>query len=186
MDDRADDRYSRAPEFEDLLKICKALHQEGVKYVLIGGYAVILHGAERTTKDIDLLIDTSEENVRKLKKALAVLPDNAIDLITDDEVSKYQVVRVADEVVVDLMAKACGIDYEQAKDGILWMEIEGVRIPVAGREWLIRMKDTIRPSDHMDVGFLRRQMEGEKKDSSPKKEKMSFFRKFFTRKPSKF
>ncbi len=60
------------------------------------------------------------------------------------------------------MAKACGIDYEQAKEGIVWMEIEGVKIPVASKEWLIRMKDTIRPSDKMDVNFLRRLIEKEK------------------------
>lgn len=155
MDDGTDGRYSRAPELEDLLKICRALNGEGVKYLLIGGYAVILYGGARTTKDIDLLVDSGEENIRKTKKALAVLPDNAVSLIADDEVSKYQVVRVADEVVVDLMAKACGIDYEQAKTGIVWMEVEGVRIPVAGKEWLIRMKDTIRPSDKVDVNFLR-------------------------------
>jgi hypothetical protein len=162
MDDEADGRYSRAPELEDLLKICRALNDEGVKYLLIGGYAVILHGGPRTTKDIDLLIDPAQENIRKAKKALSILPDNAVSLIADDEVSKYEVVRVADEVVVDLMAKACGIDYDKAKDGVVWMDVEGVRIPVAGREWLIRMKDTIRPSDQVDVNFLRFLIDKEK------------------------
>lgn len=154
MDDGADGRYSRAPELEDLLKICRALNDQGVRYLLIGGYAVILHGGPRTTKNIDFLIDSSEDNIRRAKKALSILPDNAVSLIADDEVAKYEVVRVADEVVVDLMAKACGIDYEQAKEGVDWMDVDGVRIPVAGKEWLILMKDTIRPSDKVDVNFL--------------------------------
>lgn len=165
MDDTGDREYSRTPQVQDVLKICRSLNDQGVQYILIGGFAVILHGFVRGTKDIDLLVNPAEENVHKLKKAMSILEDNAIALIADDEVSKYQVVRIADEVVVDLMAKACGIDYEHAKEGIVWMEIEGVKIPVASKEWLIRMKDTIRPSDHMDVAFLRRQLEAEKKMS---------------------
>lgn len=69
--------------------------------MLIGGFAVILHGFVRATKDIDLLVDASPENVQRLKRAMAVLPDNAIALISDDEVDKYKVVRIADEIVVD-------------------------------------------------------------------------------------
>jgi hypothetical protein len=76
--DGADDRgYSRAPELGDLVALCRALEREGVRYVLIGGFAVILHGYVRSTKDIDLLVDPSDENVRALKRALADLPDNA-------------------------------------------------------------------------------------------------------------
>ena len=91
MDDQDDREYSRAPELEDLLALCKALNAEHVRYVLIGGFAVILHGFVRATKDIDLLIDASIENIQRLKRAMAFLPDNAISLIADDEVEKYQV-----------------------------------------------------------------------------------------------
>ena len=58
---------------------------------------MILHGFVRATKDIDLLVDASAENVQRLKRAMATLPDNAIALIADDEVEKYQVLRIADE-----------------------------------------------------------------------------------------
>ncbi|MCC6272099.1 MAG: hypothetical protein IT572_01415 [Deltaproteobacteria bacterium] len=122
---------------------------------MIGGFAVILHGFVRGTKDIDLLLDASPENIQKLKQAMSFLPDNAVALIQDDEIEKYAVVRVADEIVVDLMAKACGIGYEEAAKGLEWKEIEGVRIPLASKPLLIRMKDTIRPSDKMDVDYLR-------------------------------
>lgn len=114
MDGQDDRGYSRAPELEDLVSLCKALNAEGVWYVLIGGFAVILHGFVRGTKDIDLLVDASTENIQRLKRAMAVLPDNAIALIADDELEKYQVIRVADEIVVDLMKTACGIDYRRA------------------------------------------------------------------------
>jgi len=168
MDDAADRGYSRAPELEDLVAICRSLNKEGVRYLLIGGFAVILHGLVRTTKDIDLLIDPSEENIRRLKKALGTLPDNAVALLADDDVGKYRVVRVADEVVVDLMAEACGISYEKAVvQGVENRQLSDVTIPIAKKEVLIRTKDTLRDSDRSDVGFLRDLIEEERLEGKP-------------------
>ena len=156
MDDQDDREYSRAPELEDLLALCQALNAEGVRYALIGGFAVILHGFVRATKDIDLLVDASAENIQRLKRAMAVLPDNAVALIADDEVEKYQVVRIADEIVVDLLKNACGVDYSRAADGGIEIKVvESVAIPVATKELLIETKQTVRPSDAADVHFLR-------------------------------
>ena len=45
------------------MALCRALREAGVRYLLIGGFAVILHGFVRTTKDIDLLVDPSNDNV---------------------------------------------------------------------------------------------------------------------------
>ncbi len=50
MDDASDRGEPRAPELEDLLKLCASLGREKVRYVLIGGFAVILHGWVRATK----------------------------------------------------------------------------------------------------------------------------------------
>ncbi len=154
MDDAPDRGYSRAPELEDLLSLCRALDRAGARYLLIGGFAVILHGYVRTTKDIDLLVDPSPANVRALKEALASLPDNAAAELTEDELERYPVVRVADEVVVDLMASACGITYAEAVVDREWLEAEGVAIPSVSKRMLIRMKETVRPSDAADVAFL--------------------------------
>jgi hypothetical protein len=168
MDDTPDRGYSRAPELEDLVSVCRSLTREGVRYLLIGGFAVILHGLVRTTKDIDLLLDPSEDNIRKLKRALGVLPDRAVDLIADDEVQKHRVVRVADEIVVDLMAEACGITYAEAvAEGIEHRRLGDVEIPIPKRDVLIRTKNTLRDSDRSDVGFLRRQIEEERARKRP-------------------
>jgi hypothetical protein len=48
---RDDDSSARAPEPEDLARICRALNEAGARYVLIGGFALIAHGAGRSTKD---------------------------------------------------------------------------------------------------------------------------------------
>ena len=57
------------------------MSHDPVRYVLIGGFAVILHGHVRGTKDIDLLVDPSDENMGRLRRAMASLPDNAIALV---------------------------------------------------------------------------------------------------------
>jgi hypothetical protein len=129
---------------------------------LIGGFAVVLHGLVRTTKDIDLLIDPSEENVRALKRAMKDLPDNAVAEVKDGDIGRYRVVRVADEVVVDLMAEACGIDYGEAVEmGVEIRRLDDVDVPIASKPLLILMKDTIRDSDKADVGYLRARIEEE-------------------------
>lgn len=154
MDDETNGPAARAAGPQDLVKLCRALNEAGARYVLIGGYAVILHGYVRGTKDIDLLVDTSASNIQKIKKGMSTLPDNAIAGMQDDEVAQYTVVRIADEFVVDLMAKACGVDFEEASQDAESIEVNGVAIPVASKETLIKTKNTVRPHDKTDVGFL--------------------------------
>ena len=149
-----DDRYAREPEPADVARICRALNDAGARYLLIGGLAVIAHGAGRFTKDIDLLIDDTLENVRRVKAALAVLPDGAAAEIADDDVQRHAVVRVADEVVVDLMGRACGVDYAEAAQDAELFERDGVAINVASPRTLIRLKQTARPQDAIDRAFL--------------------------------
>lgn len=154
MDDEDDDRSARAPEPDDVVRICRALNESGAHYLLIGGFAVIAHGAGRFTKDIDLLVDDAPDNVVRLKRALSVLADNAVAEIANDDIQRHVVVRVADEVVVDLMGRACGISYAEAARDAETLEREGVSIRVASPATLIRTKDTHRPQDALDRAFL--------------------------------
>lgn len=154
MDDQDDDRRARAPEPEDVVRICRALNEARARYLLIGGFAVIAHGAGRFTKDIDLLVDDAPENIARVKRALAVLADNAAAGVADDDVRRHVVVRVADEVVVDLMGRACGLAYADAALDAETLEHDGVRIPIASPRTLIKMKDTARPQDALDRAFL--------------------------------
>jgi hypothetical protein len=89
-----------------------------------------------------------------VREALQILEDKAIDDVGDDDVARYSVVRVADEIVVDLMAKACDVDYADASRDVVEMQFADVPIPVASPRTLIRTKNTIRPSDAADRQFL--------------------------------
>ena len=154
MDDTHDGPYAREPQIEDFVRICLALNEARARYILIGGFAVIAHGGARTTKDIDLLVDASPENVARVKRALRVLEDHAVDEVADTDVARYTVVRVADEIVVDLMAQACGIDYSDAARDATSLTFDGVAIPIASPATLIRTKNTVRPSDAADRRYL--------------------------------
>ena len=81
MEEDTGPEISRAPEEDDLLKLCRDLNEQGAKYIVIGGMAVIYHGHLRATEDIDLLIERSAENQEKVFRALAELPDNAVSEI---------------------------------------------------------------------------------------------------------
>jgi predicted nucleotidyltransferase len=154
VDDEGDDRYARAPEPEDVVRICRALNEAGARYVLIGGFAVLVHGAGRFTKDIDLLVDDSPENVARVKRGLAVLADGAAADVADTDVREHVVVRIADEVLVDLMGRACGLGYADVAADAESIDLGGVRVPVASPRALIRTKDTARPQDALDRAFL--------------------------------
>lgn len=149
---------SRAPTEEDFVKLCARLNELGARYIVIGGFAIITAGYPRSTMDIDYIIETSLENEALVYAALESLPDQAVKELGPGEVSRYTVVRVADEIVVDLMASACGIGYDEAILDAIVRTIDGVPIPFASPRLLWRMKEkTHRAKDAPDLLFLRQQ-----------------------------
>lgn len=143
---------------KEIVRVCKALNSEGVKYVVVGGCAVILHGYYRTTHDIDLLVDSSVENIKRLKKAFQELfKSDEISEIRDADIDQYAVVRFApesEEIVIDMIGKIGTIDFKTAIQDIEEIEVEGIKIPVCGLSTLIETKKGIRPKDKEDLLFL--------------------------------
>lgn len=155
-DPQPPEETTRPPCLEDILFICKQLNAAQADYIIIGGLAIFELGLARMTEDIDLLVDSDPDNVMRIKKALACLPDNAVRDVEPTDVREYMVVRVNDEVTIDLMASACGIGYKQASTMIQWREIQGVRIPFATPELLWLTKQTHREKDALDRAYLRK------------------------------
>ena len=131
---------------------------------MVGGLAVNQHGFTRATMDIDLLVDGSLENQSRVKKSLEILPDKAVLDIAGDDLNDYVVIRVGDEITVDLMAAACGVRYEDAVRDVEIITIEGVPIPIASPATLIRTKQTHREKDAIDRLFLERLLLERKKN----------------------
>ncbi len=145
----------RPPQFTDLSRLCAELNRLGARYVVVGGFAVIQHGYPRLTNDIDLLIEATPENESRVFQALLLLPDKAARELRPGEVAEYGVVRVADEILVDLMKSGCGVTYADAAKDAMLVDINGVRVPFASPQTLWRMKQTVRAKDAPDRLFLR-------------------------------
>ncbi len=153
---------SRAPDENDLVAVCRRLNELGARYLVCGGFAIIHAGYARFTGDIDLLVDASLPNEAKVYAALEVFPDKAVRALKPGEVSEYTVVRVGDEVTVDLMQAASGITFAEAEPYIVHGELQGVSIPFASPLLLWRMKrHTHREKDRGDLYFLRQLLESE-------------------------
>lgn len=143
--------------FREFLKVLKAMEDEGVDYILIGGFAVILHGLPRFTVDMDFFVKMAENNIQKLRRALYLtFGDSEIEELTFDELQKYPVIRYGtpNGFHIDIMAQLGEIAiYEDLEYEI--MEVEGQKIKVATVESLLKLKEaTIRPEDKADARFL--------------------------------
>ena len=143
--------------FENFLEVLKALWQEKVKYILIGGFAVIIHGMPRVTQDLDVFVKMDPENIDKLKKALkTVFNDNSIDGITLGDLSDYSVIRYGTPggFYIDILGRIGDfatyddLEYET-------ITVEGVQVRIASVETLYWLKkDTLRLEDRRDAVFL--------------------------------
>jgi phosphoserine phosphatase len=146
----------RQPTVEDLRDLCRELNQRGAKYVVVGGFAIRAAEYVRETMDVDLIVAPDLENEAKIYSALSTLPDNAVRELQPGELQRYNVIRVGDEILVDLMVSAGGIDYAEAAKDVVIREVDGVPIPFASPRLLWRMKAvTHREKDAGDLVFLR-------------------------------
>ncbi len=156
-DDRPSDELAcREPTVEDLRDLCRALNDRGAKYVVIGGFAIRAAGYIRSTMDVDVIVAADPENEARVFAALATLPDHAAAELQPGELQHYDVIRVADEILVDVMRSAGGIDYAEAAADVAVHHVDGVPIPFASPRLLWRMKAvTFREKDAPDLVFLR-------------------------------
>lgn len=159
-DPKEGELISREPTAEDLAGICRRLNDLGARYLIIGGFAIRGAGYIRSTMDVDLIIALDPENEALVFEALRSLPDRAVDELDPGDVAKYTVVRINDEITIDLMGSASGIGYEEASKDIVIRTVGDVDIPFASPRLLWRMKkSTHRDKDAVDLLFLKKWFE---------------------------
>lgn len=146
---------TRPPDDRDLAALARELNRLGARYMVIGGVAINRLGFIRATDDLDLLIARDLANQQLVRKALEILPDKAVrELGAEEDLAAWVVVRVNDQITVDLMTEASGIGYDEAEKFIEWQEIDGVRVPFANSVLMLRFKQGLREKDAMDRKFL--------------------------------
>lgn len=144
-------------QFQNFIAVIDALNKHNVDYILVGGVAVILHGLERLTRDIDIFINSDSENIDNLKRALqSIFDDLSINEITADELKKYAVIRYGtpDGFYIDIMTRIGeAISYQDLEYEII--DYNEIKIKLSTPEMLFKMKkDTLRLQDKIDASFL--------------------------------
>jgi Nucleotidyl transferase of unknown function (DUF2204) len=139
---------------EDLIHFWKTLNKYGVKYIMVGGFAVNLYGYVRTTNDIDLLLKDDNDNRKKLAKAFSELGYENISFEHIQFIPGWTNFYIGTGVQLDIMTSLKGVD--MSFDEILHMspvaEIEGVFVPFLHINHLIANKKVVnRSKDQIDV-----------------------------------
>jgi hypothetical protein len=138
-----------------LLRVCSLLNKYTAQYLIVGARACWLHGYVRATADVDILIPEDLENHARVIAALSELEDRAAAELTPHDFVENIVVKIADEVEVDVSTRAWTVRYANAIVTALKITIEGVEVPYLDLQTLIRSKSTQREQDKVDIQRLR-------------------------------
>jgi hypothetical protein len=140
-------------DFKDLLRHFNALE---VRYLVVGGYAVMKYTEPRFTKDLDLWIEASPKNARAVFKALREFGAPMANLTEADfanEGSCYQMGRPPTRV--DILMSIEGVRFADAWRNRVKTDVDGVSVHVISRNHLITNKRALgRPQDLIDVENL--------------------------------
>lgn len=143
------------PDFKELLE---ELARDAVEFLLVGGYAVAFHGRPRATKDIDIFLEGSRENLERTATALARFgaPENVIGAIQSMKESEI-VFMGQPPLRVDFLRSIDGVEpadlFAHAVDAV----VDGIQIRVISLDDLIENKRAAgRPQDVIDADFLER------------------------------
>ena len=154
-------RYSRPATREDVKRLVRALNDAGAEYLLVGGYALLALGFERATVDIDVLLPPDRATGERVRRALLVLPDRSAESLDPAWFESGDTIRVADEIVVDLMFNAGGESYESLKAHAVTLELDGVPVRTVDLAGLLKTKArSDRPKDIADRQLLERALRG--------------------------
>jgi predicted nucleotidyltransferase len=146
--------------------ILEVLLRHGVDFVLIGGVAVIGHGSQRTTQDVDFVAATDDANLTRLEAALAELDAQLWGVDSHLRGIELDARTLADGGNFTLVTRAGGLDffnevpggapYEQVRARSVVADLgDGLQVRVAGIDDLLAMKRAAgRPRDLQDIATL--------------------------------
>lgn len=119
-----------------LLAVFRSFQCHDVRYIVIGGIAAILHGVPRATFDLDILIEATPDNTKRLIDALLDAGLGSASLTTPDEVLANEITVFNDRVRLDVQTSTPGIQFLDA-----WQRRK--TISYGGQEFFILSKDDL-------------------------------------------
>ena len=147
------------PDFRDLLK---TLNDYGVKYLIAGGYAVMYHTEPRFTKDIDIWVEPTISNAKKLWKALAEFGAPLEKVTIDDFCNKELIYQIGVAPTrIDIMMDIPGVEFEKAWQNRIQSKYGEIPIFIMSLNDLIKAKKTAgRDQDLLDLKRLQSVQKG--------------------------
>jgi len=147
--------------FDDFKELLSIFHAQGVKYLIVGGYAVSLYAQPRATGDLDLLIKPDPENAKAVYAALAKFGAPLEGVAPSDFSDRSRFFRMGREpVMVDILPEIDGIDFEEAWKNRVESVVDAQR---ALKAFFISADDLVtaklasgRPQDLADAAALRK------------------------------
>jgi len=141
---------------QDHRDILTVFNAEEVEYLVVGAYALAAHGFPRATGDLDLHVHSTPDNAARVFRALGIFGAPLRDLQVEDLSIPgivYQVGLAPNRI--DILTLIDGVEFLQAWENHLEIEVDGLIIPVISREDLIRNKKAVgRPQDLADMEKL--------------------------------
>lgn len=145
---------------EEHKKLLLLLLKHNVKFLLIGGYAVIVYGYERGTADMDIWLNSSDENKEKFIAALREhgIGDNSLSLLRKTDFHQAQAFHIGEKPTkVDFLTKVQGLKFDEADKEKYLLPLKDILIPVIQYHHLITVKMLAgRPQDKADVDVLQK------------------------------
>jgi len=126
---------------QDFKEFFQLLNDNQVRYLVVGGYAVALHGYPRYTKDIDIWIELSKENASHILKTLDQFGFESLGLKEKDFLVEEQIIQlgyVPNRIV--LTTTLPGISFTNSYEKLLSVEIDGVKVNFIDLESLRKNK----------------------------------------------
>ena len=115
-----------SPDFKDFFA---SLNKARVRYLVVGGYAVALHGHPRYTKDVDIWVGLDEENARRLVQAIEDFGFGSLDLAADDFLVPDRIVQLGyPPSRIDLLTTLPGVAFEACYPSAVEVTIDGLTV----------------------------------------------------------
>jgi predicted nucleotidyltransferase len=138
------------PDFKDFLRL---MNSHGVKYLLVGGYAVGYHGYPRATGDMDIWIAVNDENAARTASALVEFGMSETEVTHELFLEKDKIIRMGRPPVrIELITGASGVDFDECYGRHEKMQVDDVPVPVISLEDLKRNKKAA--ARHKDLDDL--------------------------------
>jgi predicted nucleotidyltransferase len=141
-------------DFLDFISLC---NKHKVEYLVIGGYAVAIHGYPRYTKDIDVSIQVSSSNAEAMVEVMKEFGFASLNLTSEDFTKRGGFIQLGYEPLrIDIVNDLNGVPFEKAMKNKKVVEYEGVSINFIGYEDLIKNKQHAgRSQDIVDIEKLK-------------------------------